>query len=411
MGVRDPRPHDGPGGRRKQPGENSQRGRSGWVGPGRGGRWGGEARAPDEETEAFVARSATRRVRTSRTQLTASAPRRKRRVLVVEDDAPIRTLIAEVCRLSGHEVLEAADGARAIELASSAQPDLVLVDWVLPDISGTEVILELRRQGLTGPVVMLTARSAKTRSSVWRSAPTTTSRSPSIRGSSPRASTPTFGAPRWLSPLGDAKACSQSAPCRSTTPLVDLQGADCEQAFASPNGLSQRGAPKVGVDARGEDPRIEGLLDVVVGADLQTDDLVLAERAVSMTTGPVSPCLLSSRMTSVPLMSGRTQSTRTRSGWALDASSIARAPSAASSTSWPESLQTSAMRVRIGASSSTTSTRRFRRGADAVSCVREVRTRRVALLATNASVSSSGARASPPHRPPRPGPTHPLRPL
>src|SRR6266851_1122457 len=161
MGVRDPRPHDGPGGRRKQPGENSQRGRSGWVGPGRGGRWGGEARAPDEETEAFVARSATRRVRTSRTQLTASAPRRKRRVLVVEDDAPIRTLIAEVCRLSGHEVLEAADGARAIELASSAQPDLVLVDWVLPDISGTEVILELRRQGLTGPVVMLTARSAK----------------------------------------------------------------------------------------------------------------------------------------------------------------------------------------------------------------------------------------------------------
>src|SRR5216683_3153290 len=161
MGVRDPRLDFGPGGRRRQPGENSQRGWSGWVGSGRGGRWGGEARAPYEETEAFVARSETRRVRTSRTQLTASAPRRKRRVLVVEDDAPIRTLIAEVCKLSGHEVLEAANGASAIELASSAQPDLVLVDWVLPDISGTEVILELRRQGLTGPVVMLTARSTK----------------------------------------------------------------------------------------------------------------------------------------------------------------------------------------------------------------------------------------------------------
>src|SRR5260370_13565032 len=161
MGVRDPRPHDGPGGRWKQPGENSQGGRSGWVGPGRGDRWGGEARAPDEETEAFVARSATRRVRTSRTQLTASAPRRKRRVLVVEDDAPIRTLIAEVCKLSGHDVLEAADAARAIELAASAQPDPVLVGWGLPAISGTEVILELRRQGVTGPVVMLTARSAK----------------------------------------------------------------------------------------------------------------------------------------------------------------------------------------------------------------------------------------------------------
>jgi DNA-binding response OmpR family regulator len=82
-------------------------------------------------------------------------------VLVVEDDAPIRTLVAEVVKLQGHEVLEAANGAQAIELAASGHPDLVLVDWVLPDISGTEVILELRRQGLTGPVVMLTARSAK----------------------------------------------------------------------------------------------------------------------------------------------------------------------------------------------------------------------------------------------------------
>jgi len=66
-----------------------------------------------------------------------------------------------VIRLQGHDVLEAANGAQAIELATSGQPDLVLVDWVLPDISGTEVILELRRQGVTGPVVMLTARSAK----------------------------------------------------------------------------------------------------------------------------------------------------------------------------------------------------------------------------------------------------------
>ncbi len=82
-------------------------------------------------------------------------------MLVVEDDGPIRTLVAEVVKLQGHDVLEAANGAQAIELAASGQPDLVLVDWVLPDISGTEVILELRRQGLAGPIVMLTARSAK----------------------------------------------------------------------------------------------------------------------------------------------------------------------------------------------------------------------------------------------------------
>jgi two-component system response regulator VicR len=80
---------------------------------------------------------------------------------VVEDDAPIRMLIAEVCKLQGHEALEAATGAQAIELATSTQPDLVLVDWVLPDISGTEVIRELRRQGLLSPMVMLTGRSTK----------------------------------------------------------------------------------------------------------------------------------------------------------------------------------------------------------------------------------------------------------
>ena len=70
-------------------------------------------------------------------------------------------LVAEVCRLQGHDVLEAGTGAEAIELATGSQPDLVLVDWVLPDISGTEVIRELRRQGLVSPMVMLTGRTTK----------------------------------------------------------------------------------------------------------------------------------------------------------------------------------------------------------------------------------------------------------
>ena len=80
---------------------------------------------------------------------------------MVEDDAPIRMLVAEVCRLQGHDVLEAATGAQAIEVATGSLPDLVLVDWVLPDISGTEVIRELRRQGLMSPMVMLTGRTTK----------------------------------------------------------------------------------------------------------------------------------------------------------------------------------------------------------------------------------------------------------
>ena len=82
--------------------------------------------------------------------------------MVIEDDPDVRTLIAEVCRLQGHEVLEAANGAEAIELGTGGQADLVLIDWVLPDISGTEVILELRRQGVMAPMVMLTGRSTRT---------------------------------------------------------------------------------------------------------------------------------------------------------------------------------------------------------------------------------------------------------
>jgi two-component system response regulator RegX3 len=70
-------------------------------------------------------------------------------------------LVAEVCRLQGHDVVEAETGGQALELGRSSQPDLVLVDWVLPDISGTDVIRELRRQGVVSPVVMLTARSTK----------------------------------------------------------------------------------------------------------------------------------------------------------------------------------------------------------------------------------------------------------
>lgn len=58
-------------------------------------------------------------------------------------------------------MLEAATGSQAIELATGSQPDLVLIDWVLPDISGTEVIRELRRQGLVSPMVMLTGRTTK----------------------------------------------------------------------------------------------------------------------------------------------------------------------------------------------------------------------------------------------------------
>src|SRR2546430_9833604 len=70
-------------------------------------------------------------------------------------------LVAGVCRLQGQDGIEGGTGAQSIELGRRAQADLVLVDWVVPDISGTEVIRELRRQGVVSPMVMLTGRTTK----------------------------------------------------------------------------------------------------------------------------------------------------------------------------------------------------------------------------------------------------------
>jgi DNA-binding response OmpR family regulator len=87
--------------------------------------------------------------------------RRRKRVLLVEDDAGIRAVVREVCRQQGYEVLEAERGQDGIQAGGEQQPDLILLDWVLPDISGIEVCRELRRQGVLCPVIMLTGRSSK----------------------------------------------------------------------------------------------------------------------------------------------------------------------------------------------------------------------------------------------------------
>jgi DNA-binding response OmpR family regulator len=86
--------------------------------------------------------------------------RRRRKVLVVEDDAAVRTVVGEVCRRDGYEVVESSTGRQAIRIVEVNEPDVVLLDWVLPDVSGIEVCRELRKQGVLCPIVMLTARTA-----------------------------------------------------------------------------------------------------------------------------------------------------------------------------------------------------------------------------------------------------------
>jgi len=84
-----------------------------------------------------------------------------KQILIVEDERPIREMIAFGLRRSGFEVREAADVTSARASIADRRPDLVLVDWMLPDMSGLELTRALKRDKDTQdmPIIMLTARA------------------------------------------------------------------------------------------------------------------------------------------------------------------------------------------------------------------------------------------------------------
>ena len=78
-------------------------------------------------------------------------------ILIVEDDAPTRQVLARELASAGYKVAEAGDGRTAIERFGARRPDLVLLDLGLPDIDGLEVIRAIRRDART-PIVILSGR-------------------------------------------------------------------------------------------------------------------------------------------------------------------------------------------------------------------------------------------------------------
>lgn len=86
-----------------------------------------------------------------------------RRILVVEDEKAVRDMIAFSLRRAGFDVHEAEDCRSARARMVDARPDLMLVDWMLPDMSGLELTRSLKRSKDTEeiPVIMLTARAAE----------------------------------------------------------------------------------------------------------------------------------------------------------------------------------------------------------------------------------------------------------
>ena len=83
------------------------------------------------------------------------------KILIVEDEAPIREMIAFHLARAGYETLEAPDCRTARELLVDERPDLALIDWMLPDMSGLELTRMLKRdkENEELAVIMLTARA------------------------------------------------------------------------------------------------------------------------------------------------------------------------------------------------------------------------------------------------------------
>ncbi|GAC1035881.1 phosphate regulon transcriptional regulator PhoB [Pseudomonas oryzihabitans] len=81
-------------------------------------------------------------------------------ILIVDDEAPIREMIAVALEMAGYECLEADNSKDAHALIVDRKPDLILLDWMLPGTSGLELARRLKRDELTDaiPIIMLTAK-------------------------------------------------------------------------------------------------------------------------------------------------------------------------------------------------------------------------------------------------------------
>lgn len=86
------------------------------------------------------------------------------KILLVDDSRTIRNIQKNILAGLGHtDVVEAADGVEALGKINAQSPDLMLVDWNMPNMDGVTLVKTLRRQGLTFPVIMCTTEAEKAR--------------------------------------------------------------------------------------------------------------------------------------------------------------------------------------------------------------------------------------------------------
>lgn len=79
-------------------------------------------------------------------------------ILLVEDDPKLLQFIQQELSLEGYQVTVANNGLDGLSLARSIQPDLLILDWMLPNLSGVDICLRLRSTGVQTPIILLTAK-------------------------------------------------------------------------------------------------------------------------------------------------------------------------------------------------------------------------------------------------------------
>jgi two-component system, response regulator PdtaR len=84
------------------------------------------------------------------------------KVLVADDDRLVRAMVADLLADLGHSVVAASDGAEAVDLARREAPDVLVLDFLMPRLSGLDALATLRGEGIDTPAVLLTAISGGT---------------------------------------------------------------------------------------------------------------------------------------------------------------------------------------------------------------------------------------------------------
>ncbi len=79
-------------------------------------------------------------------------------ILLVEDDPKLAEFIATELHLEGYQVTIASNGMDGLKIARDSSPDLLILDWMLPVISGLDLCLRLRKTGMEAPIIILTAK-------------------------------------------------------------------------------------------------------------------------------------------------------------------------------------------------------------------------------------------------------------